>query len=448
MRPYLHLSPASLAARLPRRTVRLRLTALYGVLFLASGAGLLAITITIVLARGWPPPGSGMGMHSLAVGPGTSQARLHQLQARAQRLQAQAAAQAAHQHAAAVHQLLASSAVALAAMTVASVLLGWAVAGRVLRPLRAMTAAAQRISADNLDQRLAVPGPGDELKDLADTIDGLLDRLQAAFGAQQQFVANASHELRTPLTLAHTLLQTVLTDPRPTLAGYRATCEDVLAAGEQQEQLIEALLTLARSQRGLDHRDLVDLAAITEAAVRAREPDAARRGLAISASITTAPVLGDARLLQRLAANLIDNAIRHNIPGGRAGIQVAAGGGHPTLTVTNTGPVIPAGQASRLLQPFQRLSAHRPADGEGLGLGLSIVAAITKAHHATLTIHPGPAGGLAVEISFPAAAATAPARDRTLAAPALLSREPAPATPERTPARPATSARSRSAPGA
>ncbi len=451
----LHLRPARWPAHLPRRTVRLRLTALYGVLFLASGAGLLAITITIVLARGWPPargwtlPGAHISGQSGEIGPGVSQARLHQLQARAHQVQAQLAAQAAHQHAAALHQLLASSGIALATMTVASAVLGWAVAGRVLRPLRAMTAAAQRISEDNLDQRLAVPGPGDELKDLADTIDRLLDRLQAAFGAQRQFVANASHELRTPLTLSHTLLQTVLTDPRPTLAGYRATCEDVLAAGEQQEQLIEALLTLARSQRGLDHRDLVDLAAITEAAVRAREPDAARRGLAISASITTAPVLGDARLLQRLAANLIDNALRHNIPGGRADIQVAASGGHPTLTVTNTGPVIPAGQASRLLQPFQRLSAHRPADGEGLGLGLSIVAAITKAHHGTLTIHPGPAGGLAIDISFPAAAA-ATARDRTLAAPALLSRESAPATPdpERTPARPATSARSRSAPGA
>jgi signal transduction histidine kinase len=438
---------AALPARLPRRTVRLRLTALYAVLFLASGAGLLAISITIVLARGWPPPGmQGQGMHSLAIGPGVSQARIHQLQARGRQVAAQLAAQAAHQHAAAVHQLLASSGIALAVMTVASAVLGWAVAGRALRPLRAMTAAAQQISEDNLDQRLAVPGPGDELKDLGDTIDGLLDRLQAAFGAQRQFVANASHELRTPLTLAHTLLQTVLTDPRPTLAGYRATCQDVLAAGEQQEQLIEALLTLARSQRGLDHRDPADLAAITEAAVRAREPDAARRGLAISASTTPAPVLGDARLLQRLAANLIDNALRHNIPGGRADIQVAGSGGHPTLTVTNTGPVIPAGQITRLLEPFQRLPDGRRADQEGLGLGLPIAAAIAKAHHATLTIHPGPAGGLAVEISFPAAAA--PARDRTLAAPALLSREPAPATPERTPAGPATSARSRSAPEA
>ncbi len=405
----LYLRPASLAARLPRRTVRLRLTALYGGLFLLSGAGLLAITITVVLARGWPPAGARAG--SIGIERGTSPARILQIEAPVRR------AEAARQHAAAVNQLLASSAAALGAMTVVSVVLGWAVAGRVLRPLRAMTAATRQISEDNLGQRLAVTGPGDELKDLADTIDGLLARLQAAFDAQRQFVANASHELRTPLTLTRTLLQVTLTDPRPTLAGFRTTCEDVLAAGDQQEQLIEALLTLARSQRGLDHRELVDLAAITRNILRGREPDAARRGLAISAAITTAPVLGDTRLLQRLAANLIDNAIRHNIPGGSIDIQVAAGGGRPTVTITNTGPVIPADQASRLLQPFQRLSAHRPADGEGLGLGLSIVAAIAKAHYATIAVHPGSCGGLDVQISFPAAAAaTAPAPGRALAA--------------------------------
>jgi signal transduction histidine kinase len=420
MRPHLHLRLASLMARprLPRRSVRLRLTALYGVLFLLSGAGLLAITITTVLARGWPPPQGG-GI-SIAGGRGTSGtgpplappdgARIHQMQV-------QAAAQAAQQHAAAVQQLLTGSAVALGVMAVVSVGLGWAVAGRVLRPLRQMTAAAQRISEDNLGERLAVPGPGNELKDLGDTIDGLLDRLEGAFTAQRQFVASASHELRTPLTLTRTLLQTALTDPRPTLASYRTTCEDVLAAGDQQEQLIEALLTLARSQRGLDRCERLDLAAITTNALRARKPDAAGRGLAIGSSITAAPVLGDARLLERLAANLIDNAIRHNIPGGRVDLQVTTSGSHPTLKITNTGPLIPAGQASRLLQPFQRLSATRPADNDGLGLGLAIVAAIAKAHNATLIINPASHGGLDIAVSFPPAATTITARDqRALAA--------------------------------
>jgi signal transduction histidine kinase len=420
MRPHPHLRLVSLMGRprLPRRSVRLRLTALYGVLFLLSGAGLLAITITTVLARGWPPPqGGGIsigGRGTSGTGPPLAPpdgARLHQLQV-------QAAAQAAQQHAAAVQQLLTGSAVALGVMAVVSVALGWVVAGRVLRPLRQMTAAAQRISEDNLGERLAVPGPGNELKDLGDTIDGLLDRLEGAFTAQRNFVANASHELRTPLTLTRTLLQTAITDPRPSLASYRTTCEDVLAAGDQQEQLIEALLTLARSQRGLDRRERLDLAAITTNALRAREPAAAGRGLVIGSSITAAPVLGDARLLERLAANLIDNAIRHNIPGGRLDLQVTASGSHPTLKITNTGPLIPADQASRLLQPFQRLSATRPADNDGLGLGLAIVAAIAKTHNATLTINPAPHGGLDIAVSFPPAATTITARDqRALAAP-------------------------------
>jgi signal transduction histidine kinase len=404
----LHSYPAALAARLPRRTVRLRLTALYGALFLASGAGLLAITN--ILARSWPPPhivalprhrpSPGHTGNSAAAHQGHVQAG-HQVQAPFARFAHQLQTQVTRQHAVALNQLLVESAIALGLMAIASVALGWLVAGRVLRPLRDMTAAARAISEDNLGERLAVPGPGDELKDLGDTIDSLLERLQAAFDAQRNFVASASHELRTPLTLTRTLLQMVLTDPRPTLASYRSTCQDVLEASDQQEQLIEALLTLARSQRGLDHRELLDLANITRQALHARQSEATARGLAIHASITATPVLGDARLLQRLAANLIDNAIRHNTPGGRIDIQVAANDSHPQLTITNTGPDIPAGQITRLLQPFQRLTATRPASDEGLGLGLCIVAAITEAHHGTLTINPGPHGGLTITISFP-----------------------------------------------
>jgi signal transduction histidine kinase len=401
--------PARLVARLPRRTVRLRLTALYGGLFLASGTGLLAITN--ILARSLPGPvfhtpatrprpAPGGRLPHITVSPPTAYLQ-------------QVAAQEVHQHTAALDQLLVVSAIALGIMAIASVALGWLVAGRVLRPLRQMTAATRAISEDNLHQRLAVPGPGDELKDLGDTIDALLERLQAAFDAQRNFVASASHELRTPLTLTRTLLQMALTDPHPTLASYRSTCQDLLEASDQQEQLIEALLTLARSQRGLDHREPADLAVITRDALSAREPDAAARGLAIDASIATAPVQGDARLLQRLAAILIDNAIRHNIPGGRISIRVTADGQHRSLTITNTGPVIPPGEVTRLLQPFQRLTA-RPADGEGLGLGLSIAAAIAKAHHATLTINPGPHGGLDIGVSFPPAIAT-PAPQAALA---------------------------------
>jgi signal transduction histidine kinase len=387
MRPHLRLATLAVGLRLPRHTVRLRLTTLYAALVLLSGAGLLAIADT--LASNGP---AGSAVPARGHPPAYDPARL-----------------TPPQHAAEVNNLLAVSAIALGIMAVVSIVLGWVIAGRVLRPLRAMTAAARRISEDNLHERLAVPGPVDELKDLGDTIDGLLERLEDAFAAQRRFVANASHELRTPLTLARTLLQMTLTDPQPTITAFRTTCEEVLAAGEQQEQLIEALLTLARSQRGLDHRETLDLADIAAGVLQAREPEAARRGLATGASITATPVHGDARLLERLVANLVDNALRYNVPDGRLDIQVTASGGQPALKITNTGPVIPAGQASRLLRPFERLPASgRAADDEGLGLGLSIVAAIAKAHHATLTAKPGAHGGLDIEISFPPAAPQAP----------------------------------------
>jgi signal transduction histidine kinase len=250
-----------------------------------------------------------------------------------------------------------------------------------------------------------VPGPRDELTDLADTIDGLLARLQAAFEAQRTFVANASHELRTPLTATRTMLEVALADPGASGATLRAVCQDVLTEGQQQERLIDALLTLARSQRGLDRREPLDLAGITARVLHTREPDAARSGVTISASTTTAPVLGNDRLLQQLAANLIDNALRHNLPGGNLSIHVASDGGRSIFTIANTGPAIPAAQIGRLLQPFQRLSSQRPAGDHGLGLGLPIVGAIARAHQATLTVSPGRRGGLDIRISFPAAAA-------------------------------------------
>ena len=388
-----HRSRSVLSAMRPRWTVRLRLTALYGALFLLSGVVLLAITDTLA--------SNGPAVLHLVAGP--NGARPSPSNPAANQAQ-NAGGLSPGQKAAQVHHLIAVSAIALAIMAVISIVLGWIVAGRVLRPLRAMTATARRISEDNLHERLAVPGPGDELKDLGDTIDGLLGRLEDAFTAQRQFVSYASHELRTPLTLARTLLEMTLSDPRPTIAGFRKTCEEVLAAGDQQERLIEALLTLARSQRGLDHREPVDLAVIVREVLRAHEPDAAHCGLEMTASMSTAPLLGDASLLERLAGNLIENALRYNVPHGRLDIQVAVSGAHPTLIISNTGPAIPATQTSRLLQPFQRLSARRSADDEGLGLGLSIVAAIAKAHRATLSARPGQRGGLDIEIRFPAAA--------------------------------------------
>jgi signal transduction histidine kinase len=384
---------------MPRRTIRLRLTVLYGVVSVLSAAGLLAITIT--LAGGWQRTGTAPVRPAPAGTAASLQAALAQAQARIALLQAQV------NQAGVIwsHRLLVAAAAGLAVMAGASVVLGWGVAGRALRPLRAITAATRQISEDDLHRRLAMPGPRDELADLADTIDGLLARLQAAFDAQRNFIANASHELRTPLSASRTMLEVALADPAAPAATLRSVCQDVLAEGQQQERLIDALLTLARGQRGLDQREPLDLAGITAEVLRAREPDAARRGVTVHASMAAAPVRGDDRLLRQLAANLIDNALRHNLPGGSLSIHVTSVRGRSTFTITNTGPVIPAAQIGRLLQPFQRLSSQRPAGDPGLGLGLPIVAAIAKAHQATLTVSPGRRGGLDIRTSFPAAAA-------------------------------------------
>ena len=297
---------------------------------------------------------------------------------------------------------LVASCTVLAALVAASVLIGWLVAGRVLRPLRVMTAATRQISERNLHERLALAGPDDELKNLGDTIDSLLGRLESAFDSQQRFIASASHELRTPLMLSQTLLQVALADPGITLDSLRAACQEAIDADKYLARLIDALLTLARSQRGLDRREPVDLTAAVNDALDAYQPSAAARRLQVDAALDKATVPGDARLVSRLAANLVDNAIRYNITGGRVAVKLAANTTQATLTVTNTGAVIPPLQASRLLEPFQRAAPDRTASPDGLGLGLSIVVDIAKAHGASLEARPQPEGGLAVTVSFPA----------------------------------------------
>jgi signal transduction histidine kinase len=392
----LRCRPASLAFRLHarRRTVRLRLTVLYGLLFLVSGAGLLAITYALVdnrLSRLRVSAGPGHGGRTGGIVTASPSAT--------DSLRAQQAAD--------LHQLLVQSGVALAIMAVVSMALGWLMTGRTLRPLRAITAATRRISERNLHQRLVLGGPRDELKDLGDTIDGLLARLDAAFDSQRRFVANASHELRTPLMLTQTLLQVALADPAITLDSLRAACREVLVTCKEQDRLIQALLTLARSQRGLDHREHLDLAGVTAHVLHACGPAATARGLRIDAALGPAPVTGDPRLVEILVSNLLENAIRHNLPGGHIHVAVRTCQAQAALTVSNTGPHVPAGQAERLLQPFQHLDGARGHEHEGLGLGLSIIAAITSAHDATLSVHPRTAGGLTIEVGFRAADAVA-----------------------------------------
>jgi signal transduction histidine kinase len=383
--------------RAPRRTIRLRLTILYGALFLASAAALVAITYVLLAHRMSAPilQGPVQGEPSIAFSSSTptlvpGEAPTH-VPVDPRR----------DQVAADLNQFLLQSILSLGIMAVVSVGLGWFVAGRVLRPMRAMTAATRQISEHNLHERLAVAGPPDELKDLGDTIDGLLARLDGAFDAQRRFVANASHELRTPLTVSRAMLEVALADPALDLASLRSICEEVLAAQEHQEQLVEALLTLARSQRGIDRREPVDLGHLVSEVLRARQPVAAARGLKVDVSLVPALVSGDRRLVERLASNLVDNAIGHNVPYGHLEVAVGTRPGHVVLRVANSGPVVPDDQVDRLLQPFQRLESGPAAGQDGLGLGLSIVAAVAAAHDASLGARPRPEGGLDVEVRFP-----------------------------------------------
>jgi signal transduction histidine kinase len=409
--------PATVAAspRLPRRTVRLRLTLLYGGLFLLCGAALLAVTYVLVDhatagyvfngqngSVGFSRPHGGSTPSGQADQPtvqvsGGGGLSPSQLLAQARKLEAQAV----HQHAAELHQLLIQSGIALAVMAAVSLVLGWFVAGRVLRRLRTITLAAREISATSLQERLALRGPDDELKELGDTFDELLARLEASFNAQRQFVANASHELRTPLARQRVISQVALADPDATAETLRAAHERVLVSGAQQERIIEALLTLARGQAGLGAREPFDLAAVAGQVLRARRPEAAVRGLDLHEALSAAPASGDPRLAERLVANLVDNALNHNVANGHADVVTETRNGQAVVTVVNSGPVVPPAEVGRLLRPFQRHGADRTVHGKGLGLGLSIVQAIATAHGASLAIDPRPGGGLRAEVTFP-----------------------------------------------
>lgn len=418
--------PGRVAHRLrhPHTTVRWRLTLIYGGLFLVCGAGLLAVTYGLVShANTLPSPPRGVFIHNKGPIPGPVQIRsggrvvplppavrqrVLQLPPNVRQAFGSSAGKAvvsfvvANQRISDLHQLEVESAIALAIMAIISGLLGWVMAGRVLRPLRTITAATQEISEASLHRRLALTGPRDELRQLADTIDGLLWRLEGAFEAQRRFVANASHELRTPLTTVRALLEMTLSDPRATTETFRDTCRQVLEENEHEERLIDALLALAQSQRGISHPVAVDLTAVAREVMQARGPEARSRGLSLSESLDAATVPGDARLIERLVSNLLDNAIRHNVADGTVSMVVATINGDAVLHVTNTGPVIPADQTDRLLVPFQRLNGER-IGRDGLGLGLSIVQAIAVAHQATLELQPVDQGGLDVQVRFPTA---------------------------------------------
>ena len=399
-----HFSGLARWAAWPRRTVRLRLTALYGALFLASGAGLLAITN--ILARSWPWP-----RPAIVTPVGTRVGRLCTITQRPVCYSpAQLQAQAAAGHAAALNQLLAESAIALAVMAVVSAALGWLVAGRVLRPLRAMTTAARAISAEDLSGRLAVPGPGDELKDLGDTIDGLLGRLETAFGAQRRFAASASHELRTPLAMMRTSVDVAAAKPGPVPVEVTVLAGKLREGLDQADRLVENLLLLARAQHGArDDHATIPLGPLVTGAIDVQVGLIASMGLDVRQSADAGhPVTGNPVLLAQMIANLIDNAVRHNHPGGWVRTQITRDGPAVRLLVENGGPLLDQDKVATLTQPFRRLGSDHTGSSTGTGLGLSIAEAIATAHGGTLRLSARQEGGLRAVIDLPAAGRTRP----------------------------------------
>ncbi len=423
---------------LPRWTLRLRLTVLYGGLFLAAGVVLVAITYVLVAHSvrggkvtiagkdavitdrsaqlpGIPPlaaPPNGRSTRSR--GPGSVEflrayngrvqstfKRLSSKQAaEIHALQVKATGQLNAQRSAELDSLLTESGIALGLTALLSIALGWLMAGRALRPLRTMGSRARGISERNLHERLALESPDDELKELGDTFDSLLARLEKAFDSQRRFVANASHELRTPITVERTLVELALSDPEPSTESLKDTCRRVLSAVEQQERLIEALLTLARGQRGLADKREVDLRELAGQVVSGLDRD----GVRVESELEAASTTGDSRLLERLVANLVENAVKYNREHGWVKISTTAHGGRAALRIVNSGPQIDSAAVGELVQPFRRLNGSHGGGGgrpRGLGLGMSIVAAIAEAHGAGLAVRARAEGGLDVEVGFP-----------------------------------------------
>jgi len=370
---------------LSEHSARLRLTLLYSGMFLLLGTLLIAIILVLV----WHGDVIGSSSVSVAVPTGSGGGVQDAV---------------TQQHSADIARLLAVSWLTLAFTAAASAPLGWFAAGRMLRPLREMTASARSISAGNLHDRLALTGREDEFKQLGDTFDDLLARLDASFAAQRRFVANAAHELRTPLTLERTLLQVALADPNVSAETLRETCEELLASGRNQERLLEALLTLATSERGLEHRERLDLGALTERALARAEAEIARRQLDVRSGLNPAALRGDEPLVERLVANLLDNAISHNYEGGWIGLETSIESDRAVLRVANSGGVMHADELERLFEPFQRGSGERTTADGHYGLGLSIARAIVRAHDGEITAAPQPGGGLVMTVRLPACA--------------------------------------------
>ncbi|WP_199736422.1 HAMP domain-containing sensor histidine kinase [Micromonospora sp. HM5-17] len=376
-----------------RRTVRVRLTALYSALFLATSTTLLVVVnlllrdmlerrVTLIRNSNQLPPEVLSPPGTVPQNPPTPVPIRHTPEIievtdnlRDDILQFQWTV----------------TAIVVVVLTAVSVAAGWWLAGRLLRPLHRITTTARRLSLSNLHERIALAGPDDELKELADTFDAMLDRLERSVRSQRQFIANASHELRTPLAIQRAAIEIGLDDPPPErLAEVR---RELLTVNRRTERLIDGLLTLAQGDRGLDAPEPVALDVLIQQA----RNDVPADGVTVHLTTEPTVVSGDPVLLNRLFANLLHNAIRYNRPGGVVEVSLAG----YTLTVRNTGPEVPEERVNELFEPFRRLHTDRTGSVDGAGLGLSIVASIARAHSATVTARPNPGGGLEVSVRFP-----------------------------------------------
>jgi signal transduction histidine kinase len=386
-----------------------RLTLLFAALFLAAGAALLGISYVLAVNQPDNVPPVTSGELKLAFHCKQSKGPLPKSEPLLSSQCAHAfAAIGAHEAAAGLRRqtlerLLAYSLVALGAMTVVSGALGWVMARRVLRPVSSITAAARRASEQHLGERLALTGPHDELRELADTFDKMLERLDAAFASQRRFVADASHELRTPLTVMRTAIEVTMAKPARTPDQLEAMAAKVARSAAQAEELVEALLTLAASEQAPAGPELVDLATAAEdaaesAAARARELD-----LRVDTDLAAAPACGSRLLLERMVGNLVENAVRHNIHGGWILIRTGTGEQRARFEIANSGPVIPEALVPSLFEPFRRVE-ERTGVRDGAGLGLAIVRSIGTAHGASVEAHSLPEGGLRILVTLPVAA--------------------------------------------
>ena len=382
-----------------RVSLRTRLTVIYGLLFFVTGAALVGVTY-LLTARAVsqkfmitiPSQVSAAPLPGVPQGTGLPESLLV--------IRQEVTAQLDQQRHEVMSELLQSSALAVLALGLVAVVLGYVVAGRMLRPLQTVTATARRLSESTLHERIALAGPDDEIKELADTFDGMLDRLHRAFDAQRRFVANASHELRTPLAINRTVLEVAITSPRSP-EETKALGRTLLDTTARHERMIEGLLLLARSERELSDYTPVDVRDVAEAALEQLRDPADRAGVTITSGLAPARTAGDPVLIERCVVNLIENAIKYNVAGGQVWVHAGREDRSAFVRVENTGPLVPPYQVEALFEPFRRLRADRVGSAKGAGLGLSIVRAVVLAHRGTVETTPRPGGGLVITVRLP-----------------------------------------------